>query len=163
MQHTAIVKEHCVSLLQRIAKSILGIIQQGREAVERGVKLGRRRKRERRLVLRGVIDVINISLEGELDRGVLAVKVVAVVDVLEFHWGAGENVKVGRVGLPEAVRDVESIDEGGDPSRDAIAQAMEDLVPRGVFEITELKGIINYGLLYKSKVGLTEGPYGARD
>ena len=149
MQYTAVVKEHCISLFQCIAICILRIVQHLRKSLERRVKLGRRRKRQGRLIVGGVINVINIPIRRELDRRMVAVEVVAIVDILKLHWGLGENVKFGRVGLPEVVRDMESVDEGGDPSCDAVAQTMEDLIPRGVFEISELKRIMNHGWLYK--------------
>jgi len=63
------------------------------------------------------------------------VEVVAIVDVMEGHGGLGEDGEMGWVGFFEAFRNVKGVDEYGCPTRDAVAQAVEELVPRGALEI----------------------------
>ena len=93
------------------------------------------REWQRRLERRGIVDIPNLSLGRELNRRVLAVEVVAIVDVMEGYRGLSKNGEMGRVGFLEAFRDMEGVDEYGCPAHDAVAQAVEELVPRGALEI----------------------------
>lgn len=72
----------------------------------------------------------------ELDGRVGVVQVVAVVDVVEIHGRFGEDVESGGVGFAKSLRSVQGIDEDRGPAYDAVTQAMKDLKPRRMLEVS---------------------------
>lgn len=62
-------------------------------------------------------------------------KMMTIVNIMEWHRGPGEQIKVSRMSISQDLGSVKSVYENRCPSNNFVSEAVKDLVPRGVFEI----------------------------
>lgn len=79
---------------------------------------------------------VGVVLEIELYCRVCVVKMLSIVDVVERNERLGQYVKSGRIRFPQAVCNVQGIDEGGCPALHPVTQAMKLLVTWRMLEVS---------------------------
>lgn len=88
-------------------------------------------------------------------------KMMSVVEIMECNRRFGQNVEIGRRRFMELMGSMQGVDKNGGATNDTVSQAMEDLIPRRMLEVAEIKRMKTKPLVSNGR--RTVGPYGGQD
>lgn len=146
VQYPPIVKQHRVALFKEVLIPMCRVLQRLRKVRQGGVEHRRGLDRERGLEGGRVVDELDQMLASggrgearELNRRVGVVQMVAVVDVVVRDGRRCQCLERGGVLDADLGCNVSSINEDGGPTLDTVAEAVKDLVARGMLKVSVTK------------------------
>lgn len=145
MNQSSVIKKNCVSFTEIVQEDVLFFFEEIGQALKSGIEFLWSGKREWTLLRRGIVYVGDLSVSGERclrrrgegDCGAVLVYVMAIMDVMERHWGFSQDIEISRVGLPQALGGVDAVDGYRCSTYRLISKAMQDLELGRVFKISK--------------------------